>query len=94
MGKLGCSESSFNQNCRHDLSYVIGMYGLNTKANKFPYNPQDTRGNIWSAAYKMRELLDRADGNYEDALTYYKGWSDLGRRQARHVLSIEPNNKE
>ena len=90
MGKLGCSESSFNQNCKHDLDYVIGMYGLNTRANKFPYNPYDIRGNIWSAAYMMRQLLTRTNGNYEDALTYYKGWSTLGRHQAKHVLSVAP----
>lgn len=66
------------------------MFGLNTRANSFPFDPYDTRGNIWSAASYMRALLDRTNGNYEDALTYYKGWSSLGRRQAKHVLSIEP----
>lgn len=90
MGKLACSESSFNQYCTHDLPYVIGMYGLNTKVHNFPFNPYDTRGNIWNAASYLRTLLDRTHGNYEKALTYYKGYSHLGHSQARHTLAIAP----
>lgn len=90
MGKLGYTESCFDHDCTHSLPYVVGMYGNNMKANDFPFNPFDERGNIWNAAWYLRTCLDRSNNNYEKALTYYKGYSPKGARQARHVLSIEP----
>lgn len=86
MGKLGCSESNFQQNCKHAVPYVIGMYGNNIKANDFPFDAHTEQGNIWNGAWYLRYCLSRSNNNYEDALTYYKGWSTLGRKQAHHVL--------
>lgn len=92
MGKLGCSESNFRQNCKHTVPYVIGMYGNNIKANDFPFDPHTERGNIWNAAWYLKHCLALGDGNYKEALTHYKGYCALGRAQANAVLKIQPKD--
>ena len=68
------------------------MYGINAPVwqKHLPFNLYIVRGNIWSAAYILKHYLDLSDGNYEEALTRYKGYSPYGRKLARHVLALQP----
>lgn len=65
---------------------MVGICGINTKANKnLPYNPYTTKGNIYCSAYLLKQYLD-IYGNYREAIARYKGYSKLGFKQADKVL--------
>lgn len=79
------SESSFRHR-KHDLPYVIGLGGINTKVwTDLPHNPHIDSGNIHCSAYILRHYLDRS-ADYEEAITRYKGYSKLGMAQAKKVM--------
>jgi soluble lytic murein transglycosylase-like protein len=81
------SESSFRFR-KHDLPYVIGLCGINTKVwTDLPHNPHTDSGNIHCSAYILRHYLDKSDGDYEEAVTRYKGYSRLGMAQAKRVMA-------
>jgi len=80
------SESGF-KTVRHSLNYVVGIAGINTKVwTDLPANPCTEKGNIECAAYIL-SVYHKKHKNYLLALKAYKGWSALGERQARLVLS-------
>lgn len=79
------SESRYNSSSDHNLSHVKGMSGINTRFWKIP-NKTD-REQIEAGAYVLKHYLKKYDNNETKAVTGYKGVSELGRRQARYVIS-------
>ena len=80
------SESNFRPNPKHKLPQVVGVAGINTKANpKTLHNPQSYVGNVYASAEILANYVDSSD-SLTLALTRYKGLSPMGYRQAREVL--------
>lgn len=87
LAALIASESNFTDT-HHDIPTVVGICGINTVANPtLPHNPYTASGNIYCAAYLLRQYLDLY-GTYTLAFKRYKGYSNLGYRQALHVQHI------
>lgn len=81
------SESSF-KNRVHSEEGVIGLCGINTKANSdLPHNPHTDAGNILCSAYLLRQYLDTY-GTYSKAFKRYKGYCQLGAEQSAKVQQI------
>ncbi len=83
------SESSFKFR-KHDLPYVHGILGYNAKVWKevCPFHESAIKtdvGNIFAGAWILNLYLKMSDYDYYDALTRYKGWSKLGRKQAKDI---------
>ena len=89
LASLIFTESSFKE-VRHSEPGVIGLCGINTNvwSDICPYDPHNNRGNIYASAWILKHYLKRSKGNYHKAITYYKGWSKKGKKQARNVLKI------
>lgn len=77
------SESGFNHFVTHADSRVIGMCAINTRYYKAGSNASE---NLHYGAKIFADNLKRANGNYYQALAYYKGNVPLGQRQARAVM--------
>lgn len=86
------SESSFVVGVKHSLDYVVGLGGINTKYWKYPVDTVEEQ--IFATALVLQRLLELSNGNYLDALHYYKGRSPLGLRQAEHVLKLYYSYKD
>ena len=90
LGALCKTESEFTQNCKHDLPYVIGAFGISTKDHTdLPANPNTFYGNAKCSAFILRQNLDKYDGNYKKAITAYKGICKTGRARADQVIKIK-----
>jgi len=89
LASLIFTESSFKK-VKHSEPGVIGLCGINTNiwTNICPYNPTTNKGNIYASAWILKHYLKKGKGDYRKAITYYKGWSKKGKRQAKNVLKI------
>ena len=80
------SESNFRPNPKHALPQVVGLAGINTKANsKLKHNPHSYVGNIYASAEILSRYIETSD-SLTLALTRYKGLSPQGFGQAKEVL--------
>ena len=90
------SESNFRPYPKHKLKHVVGIAGINVPVhqNLLMYNPYSVKGNIWAGAQILSSYSK--DGNMTLALTKYKGYSKLGKKQALEVIEdykrIKGNN--
>jgi hypothetical protein len=85
------TESNFRPNPKHKLPQVVGVAGINTKANpKTLHNPQSYVGNVYASAEILANYVESSD-SLTLALTRYKGLSPMGYRQARNVLKEYEN---
>jgi len=85
------SESNFRPNPKHKLPQVVGVAGINTKANpKTLHNPQSYVGNVYASAEILANYVESSD-SLTLALTRYKGLSPMGYRQAKDVLKEYEN---
>ena len=90
------SESNFRPYPKHNLKHVVGIAGINVDAHKeiLLYNPYSVKGNIYASAQVVSAY--NKDNNMTLALTKYKGYSKLGKKQALEVIEdykmIKGNN--
>lgn len=91
------SESLFQANPRHAISNVIGMGGVywsvwkkDLKRNGIAYSKDELRNpitGIKASAYILSVYM-KQHNSARLALSYYKGYSALGKRQANDVMRI------
>lgn len=72
------------------LKRVKGLAGVDSYlwGSIVPYDVNHHIGNLYAGAWLLRMYLDKYEGNYENALTAYKGWCAEGRHRACKVLTI------
>lgn len=66
----------------------MGGYNAKVWDNTCPFAETarcNWRGNVWASSWILSKYLGKSHGNILDAYTYYKGWSSLGRQQAKDV---------
>lgn len=80
------SESGYTK-ITHKLPYVKGMSGINTKV--WNLDIANEKEEIYAGAYVLRKYMDKYKGDELKAITGYKGYSALGKRQAQLVLNCK-----
>lgn len=92
------SESSFITNPKHDIANVIGMSGIywdvwkdELKKHKIAHNKEDLRNpyiNMRASSHILAVYMDISKGLPREALSRYKGYSALGKSQAKEVMKV------
>jgi len=73
----------------HNLKGVKGQAGIYTNMHPDnPFNPNTSKGNIFSAVFILNQCNTLSCGKTEGALKYYKGYSKLGARRAKVVVRM------
>lgn len=92
------SESSFMSNVKHAITNVIGMSGIywdvwgnELKAAGILQKKEDLKNpfvNMRASSYILAKYKKMSNGSHIEALGRYKGYSALGKSQAKEVMKV------